>query len=142
MEKIMNQYLADLVVEYHKLQNFHWYIKGYDFFEVHAKLEELYNGINSAIDEVAEAILMEEGKPLASLKDFLSVSKIKEQDAADVHSDVVLASVLEDFKYLLASSIEIKKQADEKNSYMISAMMDGYIIEYKKSLWMLSSLNK
>lgn len=71
MEKQLNQLLANLVVEYHKLQNFHWYIKGKDFFTVHAKLEELYDNINGAVDEVAEYILMIDGSPVASLKDFL-----------------------------------------------------------------------
>ena len=52
MDKQLNKLLADLVVEYHKLQSYHWYIKGKDFFTVHAKLEELYNGVNKAIDEV------------------------------------------------------------------------------------------
>ena len=28
MEKKLNHLLADLVVEYHKLQSFHWYLKG------------------------------------------------------------------------------------------------------------------
>ena len=54
----LNHLLANLVVEYHKLQNFHWYIKGSDFFTVHAKLEEYYNDINKAVDEVAESSLL------------------------------------------------------------------------------------
>lgn len=32
MLESLNQFLADLVVEYHKLQNFHWYVAGMDFF--------------------------------------------------------------------------------------------------------------
>ena len=73
MENKLNKLLANYVVEYHKLQNYHWYIKGKDFFQVHAKLEDIYNGINGAIDELAENILMIGYKPLASLKDFLEV---------------------------------------------------------------------
>ena len=33
MEKLLNKLLADLVTEYHKLQHFHWYVKGGDFFQ-------------------------------------------------------------------------------------------------------------
>ena len=58
MVEKLNHFLADLVVEYHKLQNFHWYVKGPDFFTVHAKLEEYYDYISDAVDEVAEKILM------------------------------------------------------------------------------------
>lgn len=45
METKLNQLLADFVVEYHKLQTFHWYVKGKDFFTVHAKLEEYYDHV-------------------------------------------------------------------------------------------------
>ena len=53
METKLNQLLADFVVEYHKLQTFHWYVKGKDFFTVHAKLEEYYHHVKENIDEVA-----------------------------------------------------------------------------------------
>ena len=42
MEKELNALLSDLVVEYHKLQSFHWYLKGSHFFDDHAKLESFY----------------------------------------------------------------------------------------------------
>ena len=41
--KELNQYLSDLAVFYRKLQNYHWNVKGSDFFVVHEKLEEYYN---------------------------------------------------------------------------------------------------
>ena len=140
MEKLLNQYLADLVVEYHKLQNFHWYVKGSDFFVVHAKLEELYNGINAAIDEVAEAILMDGGRPLATLSDFLKNAKIKEVEAKDIRSSEIFEIVSEDFSYLLASAKAIKAKADDDSNYNVSAMMDPFISEYSKMLWMIRSL--
>ena len=53
MEKELNKLLADLVVEYHKLQSFHWYLKGYHFFDDHKKFEEYYGDIADAVDGVA-----------------------------------------------------------------------------------------
>lgn len=137
MERKLNHLLADLVVEYHKLQNFHWYVKGSDFFQAHAKLEEYYDGINGAIDEVAESILMIGGKPLASLKDFLAESSIEEAAAEYRASDEIIAEVIKDFDYLLGEVEEIKAAADEAGNALISASMDGYIAEFMKSLWML-----
>ena len=137
MEKKLNHYLADLVVEYHKLQNFHWYVKGEDFFPVHAKLEELYNGINSSIDEVAENILMIHGKPLASLKEFLENSGIEEAEADFTESEDIFEEVVKDFNILLNEAKEIRKFADEKEEYIISALMDGMIAQFTKSIWMI-----
>ena len=68
MDKLLNKLLADLVVEYHKLQHFHWYVKGADFFQVHAKLEEYYDEINEAVDEVAELMLQCKLKPASTMK--------------------------------------------------------------------------
>lgn len=136
LEKL-NILLSDLVVEYHKLQNFHWYVKGSDFFTAHAKLEELYNYINEAIDEVAENILMLNGKPACSLKVFLELSHIQEVDDCYLSSHEIYKIVIEDFQYLLDSLLEIKKQADKDNQVLISSLMDNYISEFYKTLWML-----
>ncbi len=136
----LNHLLANLVVEYHKLQNFHWYIKGSDFFTVHAKLEDYYNDINKAVDEVAESILMLEGKPLASLKDFATNASIKEAEAQFIKSDIVLAEVEKDYSLLLAEVIEIKKAADAEENFIISAMMDDYIKNFTKAVWMLKQV--
>ena len=78
MEKELNKLLADLVVEYHKLQSFHWYLKGYHFFDDHAKLEEYYDAIAEAVDTVAEDMLMLGFKPESTMKGFLSISSIEE----------------------------------------------------------------
>lgn len=136
----LNHLLANLVVEYHKLQNFHWYIKGSDFFTVHAKLEDYYNDINKAVDEVAESILMLEGKPLASLKDFAANASIKEAEAQFIKSDIILAEVEKDYSLLLAEVIEIKKAADAEENFIISAMMDNYIKNFTKAVWMLKQV--
>lgn len=140
MENKLNKLLANYVVEYHKLQNYHWYIKGKDFFQVHAKLEDIYNGINGAIDELAENILMIGYKPLASLKDFLEVADIEEAKMESIKSKHIFKEVLKDFDKLLKDVLEIKKQADEQDFYLISALMDDYVKEFSKNIWMINQV--
>ena len=127
MEKLLNVLLADLVVEYHKLQNFHWYVKGKDFFQVHTKLEELYNAVNGAVDEVAESILMIGGKPLGNLKEIMEVSSIVEANSEEIKSKYIFREVQNDFLIILNEVKDIKKVADEEGIYLISAAMDEYI---------------
>lgn len=71
MEKELNALLSDLVVEYHKLQSFHWYLKGSHFFDDHAKLESFYDEIAEAVDAVAEAMLQQKLRPESTLKGSL-----------------------------------------------------------------------
>ena len=140
MKQQLNNLLSNLVVEYHKLQNFHWYVKGKDFFQVHAKLEDLYNGINGMIDEVAEVMLMEGIEPVASLKEFLENSSIQEASAEKIKSKYIFKEVVNDFNIILNQVIEIKKLADEQESYLLSASMDEYIKQFKKSIWMINQV--
>ena len=140
MNNKLNKLLANLVVEYHKLQNYHWYVKGKDFFQAHAKLEELYGYINEAVDEVAENILMLEGKPIASLKDFLENAEIEEAKMESIKSKYIFREVLKDFSYLLELVLDVKKEADANEVFVVSALMDDYIKEFKKSIWMISQV--
>lgn len=134
----LNDYLAELNIFYRKLQNFHWYVKGHNFFQVHEKLEEYYDGVNEEIDEVAELILQIGGKPLGTLKDYIAIAKIEEAKNEYVDSAHVFKSVLADFKYLLDLAKEIKGIADDEGDYLTSAYIDGPIGEYYKSIWMIS----
>ncbi len=139
MEELLNKLLADFTVEYHKLQNFHWYVTGHDFFTVHPQLEAYYDGIKNGIDEIAENILMLGGKPIASMKDCLALAEIKEAAAKPIASAEIFKAVLEDFTYLLNSVVAIKKAADKDGVYLISTLMDDYIKNFSKSVWMLKA---
>lgn len=137
MEKQLNKFLADLVVMYHKLQHFHWYVKGADFFEVHAKIEEYYDEINESVDDVAEVMLQCKFKPASTLKEFLKLSSITEPKAGFVNSATALKAILADYKHLLDSAKAIKVAADKANNYLVSAKADDYIEQFSKVIWML-----
>lgn len=136
--KELNQFLADLNVFYRKLQNYHWYIEGRDFFVVHSKLEEYYNEINTSIDEVAEFILTKNEEPLGTMKDYLEITKITEAENKKVNSDVVFNELISDFSYLLKNVKAIKKEAEKENDDATSTFMDEFIADYSKKLWMLN----
>ncbi|MBS5933178.1 MAG: DNA starvation/stationary phase protection protein [Clostridiales bacterium] len=136
--KELNEFLADLNVLYRKLQNYHWNVKGKNFFVLHGKLEEYYNGVNSEIDEIAEKILMLGGQPLGTMKDYLEISKIKEAENVKISGKEVLKNVLVDFGYIKKKAEFIKVKAEEASAVIISSYMDEVIEDYSKAYWMLS----
>ena len=138
MEKKMNALLSDLVVFYHKLQSYHWYVKGNSFFQAHAKLEEYYDAINEQIDEVAETSLMSGFKPVSRVAEFTALTKIKETSGDYTDVNAVFSDILKDFKYLLKNAEELKADADKADNYLISAKMDDFIATYRKAVWMIS----
>jgi len=133
----LNTFLSDLNVFYRKLQNYHWNIKGKDFFTIHAKLEEYYDEVNEKIDEIAEHILSLEGQPLGTLKDYLNTTKITEAENKKVDSTLVLNELIKDYSMLLQDAKNIKNLADTNSETKTSALMDDIIEDYTKKLWML-----
>lgn len=138
LENKLNEFLADLNLFYRKLQNYHWNVQGKDFFQVHAKLEELYNEINEQIDEIAEHIAILGGQPLGTLKDYLEKSTIKEAENKKIKSSEIYNNILADYEELLKKTMEIKEEADAEKNYATSSLIDEYILEYGKIIWMLN----
>ena len=138
LEQTLNEFLADLNVFYRKLQNYHWNAQGKDFFRTHEKLEELYNEINETIDEIAEHILILGGQPLGTLKDYLEKSTIKEAENKKIKSSEIYNNILADYEELLKKTMEIKEEAEAEKNYATSSLIDEYILEYGKIIWMLN----
>lgn len=137
LENKLNEFLADLNVFYRKLQNYHWNVQGKDFFQVHAKLEELYNEINEQIDEIAEHIAILGGQPLGTLKDYIEKSTIQEAENKKIKSEEIYNNLLSDYQALLNKVVEIKEEAENQKEYSTSSLIDEYILEYGKTIWML-----
>lgn len=140
MEQILtnlNTFLSDLNVFYRKLQNYHWNVKGKEFFTIHAKLEEYYDEVNEKIDEIAEHILSLEGQPLGNLKDYINTTKITEAKNEKVDSTHIINELIKDYSMLLEDAKNIKNLADTNSETKTSTLMDDIIEDYTKKLWML-----
>lgn len=133
----LNVLLADLAVFYRKLQNYHWNVTGEDFFVMHEKLEEYYNDVNEEIDVIGEHILTLGGQPVATLKDYLGLTTIQEASNQKIKIDVVFHNVIFDFNEILKKCTQIKEQADETKDYITSNVMDDFLQNYSKKIWML-----
>ena len=134
----LNQLLCDLNVFFRKLQNYHWNIQGESFFILHEKLEEYYNGVATEIDEIAEHILINGAQPLGTLKDYIANTKITEAENKKVDRETVYKAVLADYGTLYQDVKKIKETAEEAVDYATSSLMDNYILNYGKILWMLN----
>ncbi len=137
--KKLNKYLADLHVLYTKLHNYHWNVVGVGFFEMHLKLEELYTATALEIDEVAERVLQLEVRPLATMKDYLAVSTLKEALSEKIKPAKAAEDVLDDFQAILKDLREIVELAGDNNDEQTVGMVDTFIGNYEKHIWMLSA---
>ncbi|TFD98227.1 DNA starvation/stationary phase protection protein [Jeotgalibacillus sp. R-1-5s-1] len=136
--KNVNKQIASWTVLYTKLHNFHWYVKGHQFFTLHEKFEELYNEAALHIDELAERLLALKGEPVATLKESLELSLVEEAKGNET-ADQMVESLYDDFETLmndLKTGMELAQKDDDE---MTSDMLLSIHQSLEKHAWMLRS---
>ncbi|GAB0029715.1 hypothetical protein VN1349_10780 [Helicobacter pylori] len=63
--EILKHLQADAIVLFMKVHNFHWNVKGTDFFNVHKATEEIYEEFADMFDDLAERIVQLGHHPLS-----------------------------------------------------------------------------
>ena len=134
----LHQLLADFQVYYTNLRGLHWNIKGYSFFVLHSKFEEMYNSAAETIDEIAERILMLGGTPQHQFSNYLQTANIKESGYID-NADKALNNIGETLKVLIAEERELLSLASETKDEVTVAMISDLLKGQEKTIWMLSA---
>jgi len=134
----LNVQLSNWSVLYIKLHHFHWYVKGPHFPVLHVKFEELYELAALKLDELAERILAIEGKPVSTMKEFLSLATIKEADKAKSENDMLTATIA-DLQDLIQGLRNVAEVAEEAKDNATSDIIVGQVEELQKQVWMLKS---
>ncbi|MDR7239946.1 Dps family protein [Neobacillus drentensis] len=135
---ILNKQIANWSVLYTKLHNYHWYVKGGQFFTLHVKFEEFYNEAGLHVDELAERLLAIGGKPAATMKEYLEISSIKEATGNET-ADEMVESVIKDFSIIIGELKEGMSFAGEKNDETTGDMLLAIHSGLEKHVWMLTA---
>lgn len=136
--KELNQLLCDYHIYYQNLRNFHWNIKGSNFFELHVKFEELYDEARLNIDAVAERILTLRSSPLSNLTDYLKSSQIKE--AGRITEDKEMVHIVIDNQGTLIKSLRKSiEAAGEVEDEGTIDLLGGFLSSLEKNSWMLAA---
>lgn len=133
----LNNILADANVMHTKLHNYHWNVKGMQFYGLHLKTEEFYGTFAMIYDDVAERILQLGGKPLVTLKQILAATRIKEEERTDFSANDVIKGILEDFKFFHG---EFKALSEISTDVTTTAYADEKVAMLEKEIWMLRSM--
>lgn len=140
---LLNRQVANFGVLYTKLHNFHWFVEGNKFFQLHERFEELYDEVTEHFDEVAERMLMIGGTPFASLKEFLANATIKEVVGNQKLSQKeMVESVVADFNLIIKELAETIKVAQELEDEVTVDVLIGMSSSLQKHNWMLGAYLK
>ncbi|KAA2295671.1 DNA starvation/stationary phase protection protein [Clostridioides difficile] len=138
VEQVLNRQVANLNVLYVKIHNYHWYVKGPNFYTLHVKFEEFYNEVTVQMDEIAERILTLKGSPAATMKEYLELSSIQEA-AGGEDAKTMVQNLIEDFATRSNKYQEGIEVADAAEDQPTSDMLTGFKADLEKHMWMLRS---
>jgi len=136
----LKQQVANYGVLFVKLHNYHWYIKGPDFLTLHEKLEELYTWVSEQYDVVAERLLMNNGTPSATLKEYLEQTTLEEAKSG-LSADEMIDSVIKDFQQVRKEMLDAIEHLEAQDVTVEDDLL-GQAKEIEKQIWMLRATLK
>ncbi|VDG98025.1 DPS protein homolog [Lysinibacillus sphaericus] len=136
--KELNTQVSTWSVMYTKLHNYHWYVKGKQFFTLHAKFEELYDEATQHMDDIAERVLTLGGKPTATMKEHLSESVVKEADGSE-KAEQMVSTIVNDFDSIMKSLKTGMKLAGDAGDFMTEDLLNAIYQGIEKHQWMLNA---
>lgn len=134
--KELNQLLADYMVYYQRLRNYHWNVKGTKFFDLHNKFEELYTEAATSVDDIAERILALNTRPVATLKDMVGMTQLKEDDSITKPNEMVKGTI-EAIGQVNNQIRKVQDLAGEENDRTTESILDDIADANEKNAWML-----
>jgi starvation-inducible DNA-binding protein len=137
----MNHLLANYSVHYQKLRNFHWNVKGPDFFDIHEQFEIQYNYVKVAIDDLAERIRVFDQTPLSTMKEYIETSEIVEPKPG-LNSNQMVKEILQDYKILLEFMFKVIEIALENGDSATEDMVKGFVTQTEKNNWMFTAFTQ
>ncbi len=135
---VLNKQIANWSVLYIKLHNYHWYVKGPQFFTLHTKFEEFYNEAALHTDELAERLLALGGQPVATMKDCLELSSVQEAIGSE-SAEQMVQSIIDDFRQIISELKEGMEIAEKANDETTVDMLLAIHTGLEKHVWMLNS---
>ncbi|SOD92109.1 Dps family protein [Spirosoma fluviale] len=130
--------LADEFVLYTKTLNAHWNLEGIDFHSVHVYFEDLYNESAEFVDAVAERIRQLGHYAPATLKNFLQLTHLTEQDEDGNDSRSLIKKLLADHESIIEFIRgTIDEFADAHKDAGTSDFVTGLMEKHEKTAWML-----
>ncbi|ENI5632507.1 TPA: DNA starvation/stationary phase protection protein [Staphylococcus pseudintermedius] len=134
----LNLQLSNFTVLWTKIHNYHWYVKGHNFFALHEKFEELYNKVAVYVDEIAERALALEGNPVGTMKEVLEVSSIEEAEK-NISAEQMVAQLATDFETVVKELKQAQDNAEEAGDDRSADMFIEIATELEHNIWMLKA---
>lgn len=137
---VADHVIANIQVLHVKLHQYHWYVKGPNFYTLHETFENLYNENEQWFDAIAERLLASGFKPASTIKEFQTYATISE-DPADKYltAEEMVAQIVEDFRANREFTIKAIHLAQEEGNVALEDLLISYKDALDMNIWQLQA---
>lgn len=137
----LKEQLGTLEVYKVKAQGFHWNVEGDNFVQLHKLFGNIYEDADDAIDTIAEHIRTLEVYAPGSMKRFIELSAIDEQEKIP-KAMLMVKELIDDSEIILGHLDKCFAEATKDNKQGIANFIADRQAAHAKYLWMLKSFAK
>ena len=127
----LSRVLAETYALYLKTQNFHWNVRGPEFYSLHLLFEKQYEELADAVDEVAERIRALGFFVDASLGAFRTKSSIKDEDKV-LNFREMLLSLIEGHDTCIRHMRKVAEIADKDMDFATTICLAACSVHMRK----------
>ena len=135
----LNQIQADAHVLFVAFHDYHWNVKGMEFYQVHAFTEKAYENMATLFDDMAERALQLGGKAVVKVDELTKLAKAPTISKASYKGEEVLKAVLKADEYLIAEFKKLESEAEKAGDATTVAIAQGEYAKLEKEVWMLEN---
>lgn len=135
--KILQTVLADEMVLYTKLRNYHWNVTGQTFSSLHVLFEQQYTQLEMTIDGIAERVRMYGAYAIGTMSAFINTARLKESEGDLPDTKGMVKNLHDDHETMVRNLREDIEALDELDDVGAEDLLTGLLQDHQKMAWFL-----
>ena len=136
----LNTLLADEYVLYTKIRNVYWNYSSSNYYELHKFFKIQYELLDEMVYIIVKRVHSLGYFALGSMKEFLSVTRLSEENDNFDHSTLIIKTLVSDHETIIRIiAKDIIPLAEELNDLITTDLLAGISEQHEKMAWMLRS---
>lgn len=137
---VTDHILANIHTLHVKLHQYHWYVKGANFYSLHELFEKLYNEKETWFDKIAEHLLASESKPASTTAEFQQFTIISEDPSEKYYSaEEMVLQLVDDFRTNCEFTVRALRLAQEEADDALEDLLINYKDYLDVNIWQLQA---
>ena len=132
----LNQIQADAHALFVKFHDYHWNVKGIQFFSVHEYTQKAYEDMAEIFDDMAERAIQLGGKAITKTEELNKLAHPKAENKDSYTPTEVLKGVLAEYEHLLGEFKKLEEVAENAKDSTTVTIAQDKIAEYEKALYL------